>query len=41
MSTEYKIMNIENRIALLAARGKDNGRVIAKLKRRLKNLKQV
>lgn len=39
MSLELKIMNTENRIAIMSERGKDNGRIIAKLQRELKLLK--
>lgn len=39
MTNELKKMIIENRIVLLSSRGKDNGRIIAKLKRKLNNLK--
>ena len=38
MTKEIKILNLQNRIALLSERNKDNGRIIAKLKRQLKNL---
>ena len=38
MTKEIKILNLKNRIALLSGRNKDNGRIIAKLKRQLKNL---
>lgn len=38
MSKEYKILYIKNRIALLSERNKDNGRIIAKLKRQLRQL---
>ena len=38
MTKETKILNLQNRIALLSARNKDNGRIVAKLKRQLKNL---
>ena len=38
MTKEIKILNLKNRIALLSERNKDNGRIIAKLKRQLKNL---
>ena len=38
MTKEIKILNLQNRIALLSERNKDNGRIIAKLKRQLANL---
>ena len=38
MTKEIKILKLQNRIALLSGRNKDNGRVVAKLKRQLKNL---
>jgi hypothetical protein len=38
MTKEIKILNLKNRIALLSERNKDNGRIIAKLKRQLANL---
>ena len=38
MTKEIKILKLQNRIALLSARNKDNGRIVAKLKRQLKNL---
>ena len=38
MTKTMKILKTENRIALLSERNKDNGRIIAKLKRQLKNL---
>ena len=38
MTKEIKILSLQNRIALLSERNKDNGRIIAKLKRQLKNL---
>lgn len=38
MTKEIKILNLQNRIALLSERNKDNGRIVAKLKRQLKNL---
>lgn len=38
MSKEIKILNLQNRIALLSERNKENERIIAKLKRQLKNL---
>ena len=38
MSNELKILKLQNRIALLSERNKDNGRIIAKLTRQLKNL---
>lgn len=39
MSLKLKIMNTENRIALISERNKDNGRIIAKLQRELRILK--
>ena len=38
MTKEIKILNLQNRIAILSERNKDNGRIVAKLKRQLKNL---
>ena len=39
MSNTYKIMKLENRIALLTERTqKDNGRIIQKLKRQYRNM---
>ena len=39
MSNTYKIMKLENRIALLNERTqKDNGRIVQKLKRQYRNL---
>lgn len=38
MTKEIKILKLQNRIALLSERSKDNGKVVAKLKRQLKNL---
>lgn len=38
MTKEIKILKLQNRITLLSERNKDNGRVVAKLKRQLKNL---
>lgn len=38
MSTEYQILKIKNRIGLLEARPKENGRVIKKLQRKLRAL---
>ena len=39
MSLTYKIFRTESRIAILSERPKENGRVIAKLQRNLRNLK--
>ena len=39
MSLKLKIMNTENRIALISERNKDNGRIIAKLQRELRIFK--
>lgn len=38
MTKEIKILKLQTRIALLSERNKDNGRIIAKLKRQLKIL---
>ena len=38
MTKEIKILKLQNRIALLSERNKDNGKIVAKLKRQLKNL---
>lgn len=38
MNREIEKMKLENRIALLTERGKDNGNIIKKLRRRLRNL---
>lgn len=38
MSKEYKILKLQNRIALLSSRNKDNGRIITKLRRQLRQL---
>ena len=41
MTTEYKVLAYQNRIALLESRAKkDNGRIVAKLKRKLRALKK-
>ena len=40
MTKEIKILNLKNRIALLSERNKENGRIIAKLKRQLANLEK-
>ena len=37
MTKEIKNLNLKNRIALLSERNKDNERIVAKLKRQLKN----
>ena len=39
-SKEYKLSKAENRIAILSERNKENGRVIAKLKRQVRNLRK-
>ena len=40
MTTKEKILAFENRIALLESKAKkDNGRIVAKLKRKLRALK--
>ena len=38
MTKEIKILRLENRIALLSSRPKDNGRVVQKLQREYKQL---
>ena len=38
MTKEIKKLKLQNRIALLSERNKDNGKIVAKLKRQLKNL---
>ena len=38
MTKEIKILKLENRIAVLTDRPKDNGRIIQKLKRQYKQL---
>lgn len=38
MTEEIKILKLENRIAILSARPKDNSRVVQKLKRQYKQL---
>ena len=38
MTKELQILKLENRIVLLSERNKDNERIVAKLKRQLKNL---
>lgn len=38
MTKEIKILKLQARIALLSERNKDNGKIIAKLKRQLRNL---
>jgi hypothetical protein len=38
MTKEIRIMRLENRIAIMSERGKDNARVIGKAKRRLRNM---
>lgn len=40
MTKEIKILNLQSRIALLSERNKDNGKIIAKLKRQLANLEK-
>lgn len=40
MTKEIKRLKLQNRIALLSERNKDNGRIIAKLKRQLANLEK-
>ena len=41
MNKELKILQTENRIALLSERNKDNGRIVKKLKRQLRNLRKA
>jgi hypothetical protein len=38
---EIEILGCENRIALLEARPKENGKIIAKLRRRLRALQKM
>jgi hypothetical protein len=38
-NTELKMLQINNRIHLLSSRGKENRRVVQKLERQLRNLK--
>ena len=38
MTKEIKILKLENRIALLSDRPKDNGRIVQKLKRQYRQL---
>lgn len=38
MNTEFKKLAIQNRISRLKTNGKDNGRVVQKLERQLRNL---
>ena len=40
MSLTYKFLNTESRIAILQGRPKKNDRIIAKLQRELRNIKQ-
>ena len=40
MTKEIKKLKLQNRIALLSERNKDNGRIVAKLKRQLANLEK-
>lgn len=37
----YEVLGIINRISLLRARGRENGRIIAKLERRLRKLQNT
>ena len=39
--TELQILNIENRIALLTGRNKDNERIVRKLQRKLRSLRSA
>lgn len=42
MNKELRILQMENRIALLNGRsGKDNGRIVKKLERQLRNLRKA
>ena len=41
MNKELKILQTENRIALLSERNKDNSRIIKKLERQLRNLQKA
>ena len=38
MTKEIRILRLQNRIAVLESRPKDNGRVVQKLKRQYKNI---
>lgn len=38
MSKEYKILKLQNRIALLIERNADNARIVTKLQRQLRKL---
>ena len=40
MTLTYKILRTESRIAILQERPKENGRIVAKLQRKLRNMKQ-
>lgn len=39
MNKELRILQLENRIAILSERNKENGRIVKKLQRKLRNLK--
>lgn len=41
MPVDYKILIVKNRISLLEARPKENGRIIQKLQRKLRNLENA
>ena len=41
MNKELKILQTENRIALLRERNTDNGRIVKKLERQLRNLRKA
>ena len=41
MNKELKILQTENRIALLSGKNKDNNRIVKKLKRQLRNLRKA
>ena len=41
MTNTYKILRLESRIAILQERPKENGRVVNKLQRQLRNLKAM
>ena len=38
MTKEIRIMRLQNRIAIMSDRNKDNARVVRKLQRRLRNM---
>jgi hypothetical protein len=39
MTKEIRMLDLQARIALLESRGKDNGKIVKKLKRQLRNLR--